>query len=93
MEPTPFVLRADPYSMPRLGALLPDERTLVDLQAAHFSMTEAPLPAFRDMDAYRQAGEHADELLRKVVAWAASQRPPGVFASLDAVRILDEKRP
>lgn len=88
-----FIHAADPFPQPRLGALLPDGRTLVDLQAGHFSMTERPSPLLRDADAFASGGQAALEAARRVAAWVASQRPPGTTAPLDDVRVLRDVTP
>lgn len=93
MDVVTFVLNADPDGMPRLGAPLPDGQTLVDLQAGHFAMTESPHPLLRDPESYRRGGDQAKEAARKVVAWVASQRPPGTTVAVERVRLLASRDP
>lgn len=92
MEILAFVHVADPYSEPRLGALLDDGRTVVDLEAAHFAMTEAPHPQLHSLTSFRQGGDHAREVAQRVVAWVRTQRPPGTTTSLERVRTLERTR-
>lgn len=92
MEFVRFVSRADPFGRERVGALLPDGRTVVDLQAAHFAMTEAPNPSLRDARAFRTAGRHGMDLAARVVDWVQTQRPPGTTTTLDEVRQLESWR-
>jgi hypothetical protein len=87
MRIVPFVQASDPHHLPRLGAVLEDD-TLVDLQAGHFAMTGRPATLFADADAFARSGGAGVELAARVVAWVASQRPPGTTTTLGAVRAL-----
>jgi hypothetical protein len=84
-----FVLKNDPWRSPRLGALLPDGQTVVDLQAGHLSMREHPSPWLRDVGAFRTGGAEAERVGEKVVEWVGSQRPPGTTAHYESVQVLE----
>lgn len=85
-----FVLNADPKGVERLGAFLPDG-CLVDLQAAHVSMRGRPSHLLRDRTAYRLAQAEAQSLIREIVAWVDSQRPPGTALRPEHVRVVDDR--
>ena len=84
-----FVLPSDPKAVERLGAFLPDG-CLVDLQTAHMSMRGRPAPLFRDRTSFRLGAADAHALVREVVAWVDTQRPPGTALRADLVRVVDE---
>lgn len=88
MDIVEFVHQADPHSMHRVGAVLPDGRTLVDLQGGHFAMTGAPHPHLRDLATFQAGGDHAAKVAQSVVEWVSTQRPPGTTTILDAVRTV-----
>lgn len=91
MDIVTFVLESDPHREPRVGARVPDEGVIVDLQAGHFSMYERPHPGLTGPDAFRAAGASARQLAARVAAWAVTERPPGVLAREDAVEIMEER--
>lgn len=86
MDIVEFVHQADPHATHRVGAMLPDGRTLVDLQGGHFAMTGAPHPHLKDLTAFQAGGEHAAQVAKSVVEWVATQRPPGTTTTVDSVR-------
>lgn len=83
-----FVSRMDPLGHARLGTLLDDGRTVLDLQAGHFSMTGAPHPHLASAGAFERGGRHARDVARRVAEWVRSERPPGTTTPLDHVRVL-----
>lgn len=84
-----YTLKAEPNPVERLGAFLADGH-LVDLQAAHMSMRGRPAPLFRDRTSFRLANGDALALAQDVLAWVATQRPPGTCLKPELVRVVDE---
>lgn len=84
-----FVLKADPNPVERLGAHLADG-SIVDLQAAHMSMLGRPSPLFRDRTAFRLKNAEALRVAEDVLAWVATERPPGTALRGDLARVVDE---
>lgn len=89
MDVVPFVHHADPDPQPRLGAMLEDGHTLVDLQAGHFSMRGGPSPWLRDKTTFESGREAARRVAEDVVTWVRSQRPPGVTARMQDVKVVE----
>lgn len=84
-----FVLTSDPKGVERLGSYLADG-SLVDLQAAHFSMRERPSPLLRDRTAFRLGGEASHRVARDVLAWVETERPPGLALPPASGRVVEE---
>lgn len=87
-----FVLTSDPKGVERLGSYLPDG-SLVDLQAAHFSMREKPSPFLRDRTSYRLGGEASRRTVQDVLAWVDTERPPGLALPAAKGRVVEEMAP
>ncbi len=76
MDVFSFVALSDPDRRERLGATLPDGR-IVDLQAAHFSMTGTPSPLLASPSTFRFGGPRGAEIAEEVVRWIESEHAPG----------------
>ncbi|GEM_PF-4642776 len=86
-----FITRSDPQGRERLGAYLPDGR-LVDLQAGHMAMRGVPSPFLRDRTAFTFGAGPAAATVEQVLAWVASQQPPGVLVPDRNVQVTEPLR-
>jgi 2-keto-4-pentenoate hydratase/2-oxohepta-3-ene-1,7-dioic acid hydratase in catechol pathway len=68
--------------------MLPDGRTVVDLQAAVTASGGSPSPHLADMLAFLDGGGAARETAERALEFAVAQRPPDVCHSLDTLQLL-----
>jgi 2-keto-4-pentenoate hydratase/2-oxohepta-3-ene-1,7-dioic acid hydratase in catechol pathway len=76
--------RSDP-SQPRIGALLQDCETVVDLQAASRLMDGHSVDYFADMLSFLEAGQAARDAAERLIEFAANQRPEAATYRLDEI--------
>jgi 2-keto-4-pentenoate hydratase/2-oxohepta-3-ene-1,7-dioic acid hydratase in catechol pathway len=74
-------------SAARIGALLPNAATLVELRSAA-KLSGGDASHFVDMLNFLDAGEAAREVAEHVLEFAATQQPPGILIPLSDVRLL-----
>jgi hypothetical protein len=86
-----FTTRTDPQCRERLGAYLPDGR-LVDLQAGHMAMRGVPSPFLRDRTAFTFGAGPAAATAEHVLAWVATEQPPGVVVPERNVHVTEPVR-
>jgi 2-keto-4-pentenoate hydratase/2-oxohepta-3-ene-1,7-dioic acid hydratase in catechol pathway len=70
---------------PRVGALLRDANTVVDLQAASQRRAGKPSPHFHEMLAFLDGGDAARQEAEELLQYAAQQQPLGAVHSLDSL--------
>jgi hypothetical protein len=86
-----FTTRSDTSGRERLGAYLPDGR-LVDLQAGHMAMRGGPSPFLRDRTSFTFGAGRASAAAEQVLAWVATQDPPGVLVPERNVHVTEPLR-
>ena len=73
---------------PRVGVLLQDGRTVIDLQAAHQAATGAENPSFADMLAFLDDFDRAREAAARTLERMGPGAPAGVALPLGEIRLL-----
>jgi 2-keto-4-pentenoate hydratase/2-oxohepta-3-ene-1,7-dioic acid hydratase in catechol pathway len=86
MKLVTFVSPVSPFG--RIGTLIADGQTIVDLQAGAVAMNGQPSPVLADMLSFLDGGEFAREEAERIVESVKEQAPPGVTLQLDAVTLL-----